>query len=75
MSTWNANPKKLELVSRFREPKRDYYKHLDLGKVYDSKKFRSTIFGNKVTTRNNITLIENKKVVTSEIEFAKTFNK
>ena len=33
------------------------------------------VFGNKVTTRDNITLIENKKVVTSEIELAKTFNK
>ena len=33
------------------------------------------IFGNKVTTRNNNTLIENKKVVTSEIELTKTFNK
>ena len=34
-------------------------------KAKDSKKL---IFGNKVTTRSNITLIENKKVVTSEIE-------
>ena len=29
----------------------------------------------RVTTRSNITLIENKKVVTSEIELAKIFNK
>ena len=34
-----------------------------------------TVFGNKVTTRSNITLIKNKKVVTSEIELIKTFNK
>ena len=33
------------------------------------------IFGNKVRTRNNNTLIENKKVVTSEMELTKTFNK
>ena len=31
--------------------------------------------GNKVTARNNITLIENEKVVTFEIELAKIFNK
>ena len=43
-----------------------------------TKQFWNTvkpIFGNKVTTRNNSTLIENKKVVTSEIELTKTFNK
>ena len=42
-----------------------------------TKKFWNTVkpvFGNKVTTRNNITLIENEKVVTSEIELAKIFN-
>ena len=33
------------------------------------------VFGNKVTTRNNITLIKNEKVVTSEIKSAKVFNK
>ena len=33
------------------------------------------VFGNKVTTRSNITLIENQKVVTSENELAKIFNK
>ena len=51
---------------------------LDLGKVNDSKKFWDTVkpvFGKKVTTRNNITLIENEKVPTSEIKLAKIFNK
>ena len=33
------------------------------------------VFGNKVTARNNITLTENEKVVTFEIELAKIFNK
>ena len=33
------------------------------------------VFGNNVTTRNNITLTKNEKVVTSEIELAKIFNK
>ena len=36
---------------------------------------RKPVFGNNVTARNNITLIENEKVVTSEIELAKIFNK
>ena len=65
-------------VTLFRKAKRDYYENLELGKVNDSKKFWNTVkpvFRNKVTTRNNITLIENEKVVTSEIELAKIFNK
>ena len=65
-------------VTLLRKAKRDYYENLELGKVNDSKKFWNAvkpIFGNKVTTRNNITLIENEKVVTSEIELAKIFNK
>ena len=65
-------------VTLLRKTKRDYYENLDLGNVDDSKKFWNTVkplFGTKVTTRNNITLIDNKKVVTSEIESAKIFNK
>ena len=63
-------------VTLLRENKRDYYENLDLGN--DSKELWNTVkpvFGNKVTTRNNITLIENEKVVTSEIDLAKIFNK
>ena len=65
-------------VILLRKTKRDYHEDLELGKVSDSKKFWNTVkpvFGNKVTTRNNITSIENEKVFTSEIELAKTFNK
>ena len=65
-------------VTLLRNAKLDYYENLDLGKVNDSKKFWNTVkptFGNKVTTRINITLTENKKVLTSETELAKTFNK
>ena len=64
-------------VTLLRKAKRDYYENLELGKVSDSKKFWNTVksvFGNEVTARNNITLIENKKVVTFEIEL-KIFNK
>ena len=49
-----------------------------ISKVNDFKKFWNTVkpvFGNNVTTRNIITLMENEKVVTSEIELAKIFNK
>ena len=62
------------LVTLLRKAKRDYYENLELGKVSDSKKFWNTVkpvFGNEVTARNNITLIENEKVVTFEIELAK----
>ena len=65
-------------VTLLRKAKRDYYENLELGKVSDSKKFWNTVkpvFGNEVTARNNITLIENEKVVTFEIELAKIFNK
>ena len=60
-----------KIQRNLRKAKRDYYENLELGKVNDSKKFWNAvkpIFGNKVTTRGNITLIENEKVVTSEIE-------
>ena len=65
-------------VTLLGKAKRDYYENLDLGKVNNSEKFWNTVkpvLGNKVTTRNNITLIENVKVVPSEIELAKVFNK
>ena len=63
-------------VTLLRKAKRDYYENLDLGNVNDSKKFWNTVkpvFGNKVTARNSITLIENEKKVTSEIELSKSF--
>ena len=54
------------------------HQHIELGRFNDSKKFWNAVkpvFGNKVTTKSNITLIEDQKVVTSEIELAKIFNK
>ena len=48
-------------VTLLRKARRDYYENLELGKVDDSNKFWNTVkpvFGNKVTTRSNITLIE-----------------
>ena len=65
-------------VTLLRKTKRDYYEILELDEVNDSKKFWNTVkpvFGNKVTTRSNITLIDNEKLITSEIELAKIFNK
>ena len=65
-------------VTLIRKAKRDYYDNLHLGKVNNPRKFWKTvkrIFGNKITARNNITLIENKNVLTSEIELTKNFNK
>ena len=47
-------------VTLLRKAKRNYYGNLDLDKANDFKKFRNTVkpvFGNKVTTRDNITLI------------------
>ena len=65
-------------VTLLRKARRNYYENLELGRVNGSKKFWNAVkpvFGKKVTTRSNITLTENKNVVTSEIEFAKIFNK
>ena len=65
-------------VTLLRKARRNYYENLELGRVNDSKKFWNAVkpvFGNNVTTRSNVTLIENQKVVTSEIELAKIFNK
>ena len=61
-------------MTLLRKAKRDYYENLDLGKVNDFMKFSNTVkpvFGNKLTTRNNITLVKNKKVLTSEIKLQK----
>ena len=47
-------------VTLLGKAKRDYYENLDLDKVNNSEKFWNTVkpvFGNKVTTRSNITLI------------------
>ena len=65
-------------VTLLRKARRNFYENLELGRVNGSNKFWNavkSVLGNKVTTRRNIFLIENKKVVTSEIELAKTFNK
>ena len=65
-------------VTLLRKARRNYYENVELGRVNDSQKFWNAVkpvFGNKVTTRSNITLIENQKVVTFEIELAKIFNK
>ena len=55
-------------VTLLRKARRNYYENLELGRVNDSKKFWNAVkpvFGNKVTTRSNITLIGNQKVATS----------
>ena len=65
-------------MSPYLERQRDYYENLDLGKVNDSKKFWNTVktvFRNKATTRKQYHLDWKQKVVTYEIELAKTFNK
>ena len=60
-------------VTLLRKARRDYNENLELGKVNDSKKFWNTlksVLGNKVTTKNNINLIENEKVATSKIDLS-----
>ena len=56
--------------------KRLYYEKLDLSDVMDSNKLWNTVklvFSNDITTRNNITLVGNCKLIISSKQSAKIF--
>ena len=56
--------------------KRLYYEKLDLSDVMDSNKLWNTVklvFGNDITTRNNIILVGNCKLIISSKQSAKIF--
>ena len=48
-------------VTLLRKTKRDYYENLELDEVNDFWNTVKPVFGNKVTTRSNITLMKMKK--------------
>ena len=64
-------------VNLVRREKKKYYNSLNLRKITDNKKFWTTIkplFSDKNTSTRNITLIENKTIVSSDENVAEIMN-
>ena len=62
----------------YKKERKTYYESLDMTNLTDNRKFWKTVkplFSDKAKGSSNITLIENKKVITSEKEVAETLNK
>ena len=62
----------------YKKERKNYYESLDMNNLTDNKKFWDTIkpiFSNKAKGSSNITLVEDKKLITSEKEVAETLNK
>ena len=64
-------------VSLLRKTKRSYYSNLNEKNVIDNRKFWKTvkpILSNKFVNNENITLVDNKKIITNDKEIAKVLN-
>ena len=62
----------------YKKERKNYYESLDMNNLTDNKKFLDTIkpiFSNKAKGSSNITLVEDKKLITSEKDVAETLNK
>ena len=62
----------------YKKERKNYYESLDMNNLTDNKKFWDTIkpiFSNKAKGSSNITLVEDKKLITSEKDVAETLNK
>ena len=62
----------------YKKERRTYYESLDMTNLTDNRKFWKTVkplFSDRAKGNLNITLIQNKKVITSEKEVAETLNK
>ena len=73
MKIWKHGKKHKNYCSNlYKKERKNYYKSLDMNNLTDNKKFWDTIkaiFSNKAKGSSNITLVEDKKLLTSE-----TFN-
>ena len=61
----------------YKSERKKYYEALDMSNLTDNKKFWKTIkplFSDKSKGSGNITLVENKKLLTSEVDVAETLN-
>ena len=69
---WQRN----KCVSILKKSKKSYFESLDTKFVKDNKHFWkriSPLFSNKIKSKENITLVENDEIISSDIEVAKTF--
>ena len=70
------NQQRNKCVSILKKSKRSYFESLDVKFIKDNKKFWkkiSPLFSNKIKSKEKITLVENDEIISSDIEFAKTF--
>ena len=64
-------------VNLLRRVKSDYYSDLNLGDLTDNRKFWKTVkpvFSNEIQTTSSITLIEDGKMITEDLQIAEIFN-
>ena len=64
-------------VSLLKKSKRSYFGNLDVQTMTDNKKFWkrvSPLFSNKIKTKEKITLVENREIVSIDSEVASIFN-
>ena len=71
------NEQRNRCVKLVRSAKKAYYSNLSIKDVNDNKKFWKTVkplFSEKVNKNENITLVENNNMISSEIEIAEKLN-
>ena len=71
------NEQRNRCVKLVRSAKKGYYSNVSIKDVNDNKKFRKIVkplFSEKVNTNENITLVENNNIISSEIEIAEKLN-
>ena len=75
---WERRKSIKTIVAIFtKKERKNYHESLDMKNLTDNKKFRDTIkpiFSNKAKGSSNITLIEDKKLLTSEEDVTETLN-
>ena len=71
------NEQRNRCVKLVRSAKKAYYSNLSIQDVNDNKKILEIVkplFSEKVNTNENITLVENNNIITSEIKIAEKLN-
>ena len=71
------NKQRNYVVSLLRKEKKDFYGNLDISKVTDNRVFWKIVkpkISDKVKIRSKITLVEDDKILSQDVEIAKTFN-
>ena len=71
------NEQRNRYATLIRNAKKSHYSNLDIKDVNDNKKFWKIVqplFLEKVTTNENITLVDNNNIISSDIEIAEKLN-